>query len=247
VDKLRTIVLFDPEANCTFKFLGCAVMAHAEKHNQLPEEQYGSRKRKTAITHALNKRLSYDLMRQLKTAGALCSNDAKSCYDRILHSMASLCLKHLGLPEGAIICMFTTLQNLEHTVRTVYGDSEQPYGGNLWIVPLHGSSQGNGGGPMLWAVVSTPALKVMRTEGFGTYFRACISGDSIRFVGYSFVDDTDLIQSAKQSSDTESEVAAEMQRALDTWEGALRAMGGAIVPEKSFWYLIGFQWIEGAW
>jgi hypothetical protein len=117
--------------------------------------------------------------------------------------------------------MFTTLQNLEHTVRTVYGDSDQSYGGNLWIVPLHGSGQGNGGGPMLWAVVSTPVLKVMRTEGFGTYFRACISGDSIRFVGYSFVDDTDLIQSAKQPSDTESDVAAEMQRALDTWEGAL--------------------------
>jgi hypothetical protein len=32
VDKLRTIVLFDPEANLNFKFLGCTVMAHAEKH-----------------------------------------------------------------------------------------------------------------------------------------------------------------------------------------------------------------------
>ena len=91
-------------------------MAHAEAHNQLPEEQYGSRKQKTAIAHALNKRLSYDLMRQMKMAGALCSNDAKSCYDRILHSVASLCLKRLGLPDGAIICMFSTLQNLEHTV-----------------------------------------------------------------------------------------------------------------------------------
>ena len=30
VDKLRTIVLFDPEANQNFKFLGRAVMAHAE-------------------------------------------------------------------------------------------------------------------------------------------------------------------------------------------------------------------------
>jgi hypothetical protein len=100
---------------------------------------------------------------------------------------------------------------------------------------------------MLWAVVSTPVLKVMRSEGFGTYFRACISGETIRFVGYSFVDDTDLIQSARRSTETELEVASEMQRALNTWEGALRATGGAIVPSKSFWYLIGFQWAEGTW
>jgi hypothetical protein len=112
----------------------------------------------------------------MKTAGALCSNDAKSCYDRILHSVASLCLQRLGLPEGAIVCMFSTLQNLEHTVRMIYGDSKRTYGGQLWIVPLHGSGQGNGGGPMLWAVVSTPVLKVMRSEGYGTFFEHALVG-----------------------------------------------------------------------
>jgi hypothetical protein len=100
---------------------------------------------------------------------------------------------------------------------------------------------------MLWAVVSTPVLKVMRAEGFRTFFKACISGESIRFVGYSFVDDTDLIQTAKTPQDTEQEVSEEMQRALNTWEGAIRATGGAIVPPKSFWYLLGFLWIEGCW
>jgi hypothetical protein len=44
VDKLQTIVLFDPEANHNFKLLGRTVMHHAETHEQLAEEQYGSRK-----------------------------------------------------------------------------------------------------------------------------------------------------------------------------------------------------------
>jgi hypothetical protein len=247
VDKLRTIILFDPEANQNFKFIGQKVMAHAEKHQQLAAEQYGSRKKKTAILHALNKRLSYDILRQMKMPGALCSNDAKSCYDRILHAVASLCLRCLGLPEAAIVCMFTTLQNMEHTVRTVYGDSNNSYGGNLWLVPMQGIFQGNGAGPMLWAIVSTPVLKVMRSEGFGTFFRACISGEDIRFVGYSFVGDTDLIQTARNPHNQEADVAAEMQRAINTWEGAIRATGGAIVPSTSFWYLIGFKWHEGCW
>jgi hypothetical protein len=247
VDKLRTIVLFDPEANHIFKYIGRTVMAHAETHHQLAAEQYGSCKKKTAILHALNKRLSYDLLRQFKHPGVLCSNDAKSCYDRILHAVASLCLRRLGLPESAIVCMFTTLQNMEHTVRTVYGDSQNTYGGALWAVPMQGIFQGNGAGPMLWAVVSTPVLKVMRNEGFGTFFRSCLSGNTIHFVGYSFVDDTDLIQTARTSTKTELEVVSEMQRALNTWEGAIRATGGAIVPTKSFWYLIGFKWHEGQW
>lgn len=185
-------------------------MAHAEQHHQLAEEQNGSRKKKSAIAHALNKHLSYDLMQQTKTPGALCSNDAKSCYDHILHVVASLCLQCLGLPELAIMCMFTTLQNMEHTIHTVYGDSSRKYGGHLWIVPMQGSLQGNGAGPMLWAVVSTPVLKVMKTEGFGTYFKACLCSDEIRFMGYSFMDDTDLIQTARYPEETDHDIAVTM-------------------------------------
>ena len=38
-----------------------------------------------------------------------------------------------------------------------------------------------------------------------------------------------------------------MQRSLDHWEGGIRATGGAIVPEKSHWYLIDFKWDQGNW
>lgn len=42
-------------------------------------------------------------------------------------------------------------------------------------------------------------------------------------------------------------VASDMQHTLDTWEGALQVMGGANIPDKRFWSLIGFQWMEGTW
>jgi hypothetical protein len=34
---------------------------------------------------------------------------------------------------------------------------------------------------------------------------------------------------------------------VDTWEGGLRATGGALVPAKSYWYLIDFRWQNGKW
>ena len=38
-----------------------------------------------------------------------------------------------------------------------------------------------------------------------------------------------------------------MQKAIDTWEGGLRASGGALVPAKSYWYLIDHWWNGKEW
>jgi len=119
--------------------------------------------------------------------------------------------------------------------------------GNKKKGPPQGAGQGNGAAPAMWAVVSKPMLEVMQEEGFCTIFEALISDEEIRFVGYTLVDDTDLILTAKLSTDTFLEVANEMQGGLDLWEGLLKVTGGAIVPFKSFWYLIDFEWKEGKW
>lgn len=247
VDCLRTIMLYDVEFNMTNKILGRDTMAQAERYGGLAPEQYGSRKQKSANDHALNKRLTFDIIRQKRQAAAMTSCDAKSCYDRIVHSIAALSMRRQGVQEPPIVCMFTTIQNLVHTVRTAFGDSTESFGGDLWAVPVQGVGQGNGAGPMIWAVVSTPLLEMLREDGFGTFFRLAISREQIRIVGFAFVDDTDLIQTAKSPDDSGMEVAAEMQASLDTWEGGLRATGGALVPAKSWWYLVEFEWKDGEW
>ena len=38
-----------------------------------------------------------------------------------------------------------------------------------------------------------------------------------------------------------------MQAAVDHWEGGLKATGGALVPSKSYWYLIDFIWTRDKW
>ena len=85
---LRSLVL--TEADFNFKVLGTRAIQHAEDINELVPEQYGSHKAKSAIDQALHKRLTYDIMRQLRKSEILCSNDTKSCYDRILHFIAAL-------------------------------------------------------------------------------------------------------------------------------------------------------------
>ena len=65
-----------------------------------------------------------------------------------------------------------------------------------------------------------------------------------RFVCYSFIDDTDIIHSAEAVNTPGFIVIEEMQKALDMWEGGLWATGWALVPSKSYWYLIDFKWVN---
>jgi hypothetical protein len=218
------------------------MMLNAERHKTLAKEQYGSRKRHHAIDLALNKVLTNDILRQAKCTGAVCSNDAKACYDLIGHAQASLCMQRQGVPQSAVRCLFTTLQQATHCVRTAFGDSTITYGGPGWVKPMHGIGQGNGGGPPIWAVISSNLLDTLRSKGFGLQLMSPITQSPLSFVGYSFVDDTDIVQS---DGSTIYNTVKKQQEAVDTWEGGRKVTGGALSPEKSYWYLVAFTWTGG--
>jgi hypothetical protein len=219
VDNLRTIYLFEVDANYCFKHIGRQMMKNAECHGTIAKEQYGSRKK--------------------HSTGAVCSNDAKACYDLIGHTPASICMQRQGVPKTAVKCIFTTLQEAIHHVRTAFGDSDLSYGGSGWIKPLHGIGQGNGGGPPIWAVISSTLLDILRSIGFGLKLISPITLMLLAFVSYSFIDDTDIVQSDGSSA---ASTIQKLQDAVDTWEGCLKITGGALSPEKSFWYLTSFRW-----
>ena len=73
-----------------------------------------------------------------------------------------------------------------------------------------------------------------------------LTGKVVKVLGYSFVDDTDLVVCG--NCDYHDDITSEMQRALDLWQTGIEATGGALVPEKSFWSEVSFEWDEtGQW
>ncbi len=113
----------------------------------------------------MNKSLTNDVLRQLKKTGAICSNDATSCYDLIDHMQASILMQLHGAPNSVVDCIFTTLQDAKHRVQTGYGNSDSSNGGSNWVLPMHGVGQRNGAGPAIWVIVSTPLLILLRSKG----------------------------------------------------------------------------------
>ena len=127
--------------NMNNKKLGRDVMAFVERHQVLAPEQFGSRTNHRSVLAALNKRLTIDLLRQCRQAGALCANGAKSCHDRILHNIAVLSLRRLGMAAAPIQSKFETLQLARHHVSTAFGISKHSYGARR-DPPLQGGDKG---------------------------------------------------------------------------------------------------------
>jgi len=249
VDKLRNILLFEANLNQLNKHIRCLMMHHVEQYSLVTSKQYGSCHGCSSITQRLNKQLTFDHIHQLKQAAIICSNDTKSCYDHIVHCIAAQSMYQCRVNKTTLICTFSTIQHLRHHMCTLFGDSQISAGTDLWAVPISGIRQGNRVGPQIWAVVSMPILDMLREEaGFGAGFKVAISGTQVSFMGYSFVNDTDLVQTGPSLTSTGQEVIPLMQEALSLWEQGLCTTGRvALVPERSFWYLIDFQWQCSKW
>ena len=245
IEGMRTITLMNSEFNINNKKLGRDMMQHAEQHHLLAPEQYGGRKHHRSIIAALNKRLTMDLLRLRHQTGALCSNDAKSCYDHIVHSFASIAMRRLGAHPQAVTCMLSTLQQAKHHIVTAFGISDSHFTSHPYP-PLQGLGQGNGGAPAGWTAVSTPLINMMRTSGFGINLLSALSTALLSFVCYAFVDNTDIAHCSSLQA-TANDIVQEMQEVVDYWEGGLRTTGGALRVDKSFWYLIDFIWRNNEW
>jgi hypothetical protein len=120
LERLRNIVLLEADYNTNCKKIGRDALHSAETQATDPSaiapEQYGSRKRHRAVEVCLNMKLVDDILRQMRRAGAICSNDAKSCYDRIIHAILSICLQRIGMQENPIRSTLETLQQLQHHI-----------------------------------------------------------------------------------------------------------------------------------
>jgi len=164
VDKLRTILLFQPDFNFGNKVIGRAMMKQTEECHLMPESQYGSRYGKSAAQQVLNKVCLFELSRVQNVPLGYCSTDAKSCYDRIVHIFAALSMRKLGVPKVVVTSMLEQVKSMAHYISTGFGVSSFSYS-HPPSDPFQGVGQGNGAGPAIWAAVSAPLLEYLDSRG----------------------------------------------------------------------------------
>ena len=77
---------------------------------------------------------------------------------------------------------------------------------------------------------------MMRTEGHGAVVVSPITQQKSKYLGFSFVDDTDNCTTGANPATA----VHKMQALLDAWASGVGVTGGLLVPEKSHWYLVSF-------
>ena len=99
--KLRTIVLYEADFNHENKRLGRDAMNMALDQRKIADKQF-SRPGRSAQDNALSKQLVFDYFCTIKQPFAMCTCDLKLCYDRVVHTAASLALQRVGVPLAQI-------------------------------------------------------------------------------------------------------------------------------------------------
>ena len=243
--KQRTLGLLDSEFNHSNKMFQKVAMEAALDNNAIAQEQY-SRPSRTCIDHAVNRRLTIDHHQSKRICLALAMSDLKGCYDRIIHNAAALALLRIGVSKAKIHSMFETIQRMVHRIRTGFGDATETYGGDDimdWEFTPQGVLQGNASGPTIWSVLSSVIFEILHDKGFGVEFCSTLSKQLFLLVGFSYVDDCDLIQSGEDPIT----VARSMQRVIQQWGDLMEVTGGALASDKTYWYLVEFVWKRGKW
>jgi len=91
IDRLRVIHILEADWNLILKLIWAKrAVWNAEDHDNLGDDNFGSRPGRSAIDVVMRKLFNYIITRQTKTHLGSFDNDAKACYDRILSFLAML-------------------------------------------------------------------------------------------------------------------------------------------------------------
>ena len=244
VDKLRAILLLEADFNFATKLLvGKRMVDSLEQEGALADEQFGSRKQRSSIEVALNRRLLSDISRQQRKTVAIAGVDAAHCYDRVAHPFAIMACRAIGVPKAIMQTIFSAVQQMKMRVRTAFGESTEWYGGNP-ETPFQGLCQGNGCGPAVWLVVSMFVVRFLKLKGRVSRVWSALSGLATEILGLMFVDDSDLVHFA-EGHEAPGQVADDLNTTVQCWQKGLAISGGTLRPEKCYWYLLDYEWVDG--
>jgi hypothetical protein len=122
IEKLRIIMLYEADFNFMLKLIwGRRLVRHAELYRCLGTSNHGSRSGRQTIDALLEKLLMYEYARLTRTSLVTVDNDAKSCYDRIIKSLAMLACIGVGLPLLAAAMHNKTHHGMVHSIKTRQG------------------------------------------------------------------------------------------------------------------------------
>jgi hypothetical protein len=243
INKLRVIHLYEADYNLLLKLMWARKgVWHLCDHDAIHDGQAGSRPGKRAIDVILQKEMKYLYAALTRTPLGTIDNDATSCYDRIVCSLAiGICIFY-GIPINYCRSLAETLKESVFRVRTALGDSKATYQ-HSDSTPIHGSGQGSCVSPALWLMQSSFIMEVMEEIAHGMKI-VSVDGSEAPLVQMQegFVDDISNYANNDFKDTCIHNLHSTLQEDGRKWVGMLEGTGGKLELTKCFDYLLSWGW-----
>jgi hypothetical protein len=160
--------------------------------------------------------------------------------------MALMIFQAFGAPAMAIKSMLGAIENMKFFLRTGFGNSTS-FAGRGISIKTQGLRQGNGASSAGWAVISICILRAHGKKGHGAKFLCPITKLQQHLSAVLYVDDTDIIHINLTKDESIDNVHVAIQDSVNSWGNLLIAAGGVLQPNKGFYSIISFQWLNRDW
>ena len=154
IHKLRVIHLYEADYNFLVGVVWREAIQHAQQLGKINQCQYGGYPGRDCTSVTYLEELRRDISLLTRTAYSNFDNDAASCYDRILMSIASLSGRKYGVHRKVVYVHAATLKEAEYKLKLSSTASNTSYK-HCKKFPIHGTGQGSGNSPMIWCFISS--------------------------------------------------------------------------------------------
>jgi hypothetical protein len=236
IHRLRVIHIYEADFNLLLAIKWRQLLHHANQHNLINPGQYGGRPGCEAQSLVFLEELKYDISYTTRRTLFNFDNDATSCYDRIIVSLASLINRKYGLHRNVVIVHASTLQQAQFHIRNQHGFSDSSYSHCLEF-PIYGSGQGSGNSPSIWLFISSTLFDIHQEVSHGANFVSPDGQDRVRITMVGFVDDSTGTCNDFQPQQQESlqTISQWMEHDAQVWNDLLWCSGGKLeLPKCSF-------------
>ena len=113
------------------------------------------------------------------------------------------------------------------------------------MLPPHVTIQRNGTSTIIWAVVSTIRFLTWKDKNYDGKLRTPFTKILTYLTGFTYVDDTYLLQTEHTNDDKIEDIIEKLQGLLTIWQSTFCLTNVSLDcddPNKSYWYSINYEW-----
>ena len=245
IHRLRVIHLYEADYSLLIGHAFRQVLHHMEDADLMNPGCYGNRPTRSAHDPVLIEVLQLEYSWATRYPHIKFSNDATSCYDRIIPSVSNVLARSYGLHRNVSMIHGDMLQNACYRIKTKLGVSENFYS-HCPDFPIFGTGQGSTSSPNVWAINASTYFNVYDRHCYGATYTNPSMTKVLHLGMTGFVDDNnsqvtglpEAMSNPMIPGDSEDKLIQRCSHDAQLWNDILWASGGALeVPKCHYVYL----------